>query len=226
MAYTNITYNNPQKQSASKVDNSNRFKINEKMLAMMAKNPTLGIGYIIGSMLGENYWGRKRNKSTEDAVNDALNQNGQLPTQQTGGVDWDQANKILDAYVGGGTNAMNTASVADAMKQQQGWFVPPEQINTATAPAPAAGVPQTPQQANAPAITLDNAGAMGGVPTNQDAWAQMQNSAMYNNGNTGLFTNGVRNLDNAVTTGNGQNLYDVALNEVLKNPPTKQYFVK
>ena len=222
MATTNLVYSNPQKQSASKVDNSNRFKINEKMLAMMAKNPTLGIGYIIGSALGENYFGRKRAKSTEDAVNNALSQYGQMPTQQTGEVDWGKMNQILDAYNGGSKNAMNTNNVADVIGQSQGWVTPPIQMNLTPAASPA---PPTPQQANTPAITLDNAGAMGGVPTPQDAWAQMQNGATYNNGNTGLFTNGVRNLDNVVTTGNGQNLYDMALDEVLKNPP-KQYFVK
>lgn len=230
MAYTNITYNNPQKQSASKVDNSNRFKINEKMLAMIAKNPALGIGYIIGSALGENYWGKKQNKSTEDAATAALNQHGygQTPTQQTGEVDWDQLNKIMDAYTGG-KNVFD-ASLADAMKQQQGWFVPPEQMNTTSAPAPAAAppppqeeaapvvpppvpaqesapaptateAPPTPQQANAPAVTLDNVGALGGMTSMQDAWKNMANQGTYNAGNTGMYTNGVRDMDNVVTTG-------------------------
>ena len=220
MATTNMVYTNPQKQSASKVDSSNRFKLNDKMLALMARNPTLGIGYIIGSVIGENYFGNKRNKSAENAANDAYNSlygNGNV----SGGVDWDKANQILDAYTGG-KNAMNTASVADAMNQQQGWVNPSVQAGV----APAAPVPQTPQQANAPAITLDNAGAMGGIPTMQDQWAQMQNGNNENAGITALFTNGVKNLDNVLPAGSGQGVYDIALEEVLKNPLTKQYFVK
>ena len=225
MATTNMIYTNPQKQNASKIDNSNRFKINKDVIAMMARNPSLGVGYLIGSALGENYFGKKRNKSAETAVNEAYeNLYGSVPGNGSGlnSTDWDQANKILDAYNGGPQNATNTASVADAMKQQDGWALPPNQMDL-TPPAQSAA-PLTPQQANTPAITLDNAGTMGGVPTMQDAWANMQNAATYNNGNTGLFTNGIRNMDNVITAGTGRNLNDIALEEILKNPPTKQYF--
>ena len=229
MATTNMVYTNPQKQSASKVDNSNRFKVNEKMLALMAKNPTLGIGYVIGSMLGENYFGKKRAKSTTNAVGKGeIAGNGGTEQTATGAVDWDKMNQILNAYTGG-NNAMNTPSVANATNQQQGWVASPGQgVSVSAAPAPVAApaVPQTPQQANAPAVTLNNAGAMGGVPTAQDQWAQMQNGNNENAGITAMFTNGVRNLDNVLPAGSGQGIYDIALEEVLKDPLTKQYFVK
>ena len=44
----------------------NRYKVNTNILRMMQANPALGTGYIIGSMLGENYWGKKRAKSERD----------------------------------------------------------------------------------------------------------------------------------------------------------------
>lgn len=241
---------------------------------MMAQNPTLGIGYLIGSALGENYWGKKRANSTQKAADDALNEyNKNLPANTSGEMDWDAANKILEAYAGNANPTTNNR-VADAMNQKSGWFVSPEQAvanqdaaaqQTTTAEAstnaannaanpkgsqydfsdampaqansyhlgdysdtigtevvgdrsdwerqyakqamgliggnPQYFAPPTPQQANAPAITMDNAGVLGGATTMQDAWEQMKNSGTFNNGNTGYFTNGIRNLDNVVTTG-------------------------
>ena len=180
------------------------------MLALIAKNPALGMGYLIGSALGENYWGKRRSKSAEQAANEAYESlYGSMPTQQSGGVDWDKANQILEAYAG--NNPVGNTSVVDAMQQQQGWQVPPEQLNTA-APAPVAqdtaaqpaapaGVPQTPQQANAPAITLENANALGGVQTPQQQIDNMMNNGTYNNGNTGLFNNSPRDLSTVIGAG-------------------------
>jgi hypothetical protein len=172
MATTNITYNNPNRPNANKVDNSNRFKINNAALNMMARNPSLGIGYIIGSMLGENYWGNKRNKRSQEAVDDfnkkhgigadangvygVNNGNGAVKYQGRQDVDWDSMNKALD------------------------------------------NIPRTPQQANKPAVTTENAGTTGGVPTVADAWNNMVNGSAYNPGNTTLFTNGVRNMGNVI----------------------------
>jgi len=172
MANTTITYNNPNRPNANKVDNSNRFKINNAALNMMARNPSLGIGYIIGSMLGENYWGNKRNKSSQEAVDDfnkkhgigadangvygVNNGNGAVKYQGRQDVDWDSMNKALD------------------------------------------NIPRTPQQANKPAVTTENAGTTGGVPTVADAWNNMVNGSVYNPGNTALFTNGARNMGNVI----------------------------
>ena len=172
MANTTITYNNPNRPNANKVDNSNRFKINNAALNMMARNPSLGIGYIIGSMLGENYWGNKRNKRSQEAVDDfnkkhgigadangvygVNNGNGAVKYQGRQDVDWDSMNKALD------------------------------------------NIPRTPQQANKPAVTTENAGTTGGVPTVADAWNNMVNGSAYNPGNTTLFTNGVRNMGNVI----------------------------
>ena len=172
MANTTITYNNPNRPNANKVDNSNRFKINNAALNMMARNPSLGIGYIIGNMLGENYWGKKRNKSSQDAVDDfnkkhgigadtngvygVSNGNGAVKYQGRQDVDWDSMNKALD------------------------------------------NIPRTPQQANKPAVTTENAGTTGGVPTVADAWNNMVNGSTYNPGNTTLFTNGARNMGNVI----------------------------
>jgi len=172
MANTTITYNNPNRPNANKVDNSNRFKINNAALNMMARNPSLGIGYIIGSMLGENYWGNKRNKRSQEAVDDfnkkhgigadangvygVNNGNGAVKYQGRQDVDWDSMNKALD------------------------------------------NIPRTPQQANKPAVTTENAGTTGGVPTVADAWNNMVNGSAYNPGNTTLFTNGARNMGNVI----------------------------
>ena len=219
MATTNITYNNPNKRNGNRIDNSNRLAINKDVIRMMAQNPALGIGYLIGSALGENYWGKKRANSTQDAVDNALNEyNKNLPANSGGEMDWDAANKLLDTYAGQSNTAGNMVSgtgIQDAMANKSGWAVPPSQNAVVpadaeaptTAPAPATvpaetpSAPLTPQQANTPAITMDNAGVLGGATTMQDAWEKMKNSGTFNNGNTGYFTNGIRNLDNVVTTG-------------------------
>ena len=171
MANTTITYNNPNRANANKVDNSNRFKINQQVLNMIARNPSLGMGYLIGSALGENYWGRKRNKSSQNAHDYAMNgsvgadsngvygadnSNGAVKYQGRPDVDWSAYNKALDS------------------------------------------VPRTPAQANKPAVTLENAGAGGGVPSVADAWNNMANGSAYNYGGTPLYTGGVRNLGNVI----------------------------
>ena len=58
--------------------------------------------------------------------------------------------------------------------------------------------PRTPQQANKPAVTTENAGSGGGVPGVMDAWNNMNNASIYNPGSTGLYTNGARNLGNVI----------------------------
>ena len=172
MANTNITYNNPNKANANKVDNSNRFKINQQALNMVAKNPSLGIGYIIGSMLGENYWGRKRNKSSQNAHDFAMN----------GSVGAD-ANGVY------GANNNSNGAVKYQGKPDTDWSAYNKALDS---------VPRTPAQANKPAVTLENAGTGGGVPSVADAWNNMANGSTYNYGGTPLYTGGVRNLGNVI----------------------------
>lgn len=194
MATTNLVYTNPQKQNANRIDNSNRFKINQQALNMIAKNPTLGIGYIIGSMLGENYWGNKRNKRIEQAdrygrgegaigadengvygVNN--NGNAQKPYYEgKSGTDWSAYNNALDS------------------------------------------VPRTPAQANKSAVTLDNASTTGGMQTVGDYWNRMNNNSGYNPGNTTLFTNGVRDINNVIPGGVAGNAIGADANGVYGVP--------
>ncbi len=189
MATNNMTYTNLNKQNANKVDNSNRFKVNQQVLNMIARNPSLGIGYIIGSALGENYWGRKRNKRAQQAHNYGMNgrdgigadengvygvnnSNGAVKYQGRPDVDWGAYNKALDSVP----------------QNNKGVY-----IDTAK------GIyPRTPAQANKPAVTLENVGNGGGVPSVADAWNKMANGSTYNPGGTTLYTGGVRNLGNVI----------------------------
>ena len=155
----------------------NRYKINNNILRMMNTNPALGTGYLIGSMLGENYWGRKRAK-TRQGVKDAWDkQNGSVGADANGTYGtskepnyYDNMNKALDEYKNNpnGKVLYSGSSV------------------------------QTPQQANKPAVTTENAGNGGGVPGVMDAWNNMNNASMYNAGNTAMYTNGARNLGNVI----------------------------
>ena len=174
----------------------NRYKINNNILRMMNTNPALGTGYIIGSMLGENYWGRKRAK-TRQGVKDAWDkQNGSVGADANGTYGtskepnyYDNMNKALDEY----KNNPNGKVLYSGSGNNSSNSNPGVYIDTAK------GVyPQTPQQANKPAVTTENAGSGGGVPGVMDAWNNMNNASMYNAGNTGLYTNGARNLGNVI----------------------------
>lgn len=175
MATNNMTYTNLNKQSANKTDNSNRFKINQQALNMVAKNPSLGIGYIIGSMLGENYWGRKRNKSMNNADKDFY--------EKYGGAIGADANGVY------GANNNSNGAVKYQGRPDTDWSAYNKALDS---------VPRTPAQANKPAVTLENAGNGGGVPTLADVWNNMANGSTYNYGGTPLYTGGVRNLGNVI----------------------------
>ena len=42
-----------------------RYKVNNAIIRMMNANPTMGLGYLIGNAIGENYFGRKRAKTAQ-----------------------------------------------------------------------------------------------------------------------------------------------------------------
>lgn len=165
------------KYSGIQRGDDNRFKVNNNILRMMQANPALGTGYLIGSMLGENYWGRKRAK-TRQGVKDAWDkQNGSVGADENGTYGaakepnyYDNMNKALDEY----KNNPNGKVLYSGSNVQ------------------------TPQQANKPAVTTENAGNGGGVPSVMDAWNNMNNASIYNPGSTGLYTNGARNLGNVI----------------------------
>ena len=175
----------------------NRYKINNNILRMMNTNPALGTGYLIGSMLGENYWGRKRAKTRQETRDKFFgNQSGSVGADANGTYGtskepnyYDNMNKALEEYKNTPNgNVLYSGSGNNSSNSNPGVY-----IDTAK------GIyPRTPQQANKPAVTTENAGNGGGVPGVMDAWNNMNNASMYNAGNTGLYTNGARNLGNVI----------------------------
>ena len=87
-----------------------RFKVNNNILRMMQANPALGMGYLIGNALGENYWGRKRAKTSQEAHDNTMNgynvqrdSNGNITSISAGSApssnsEWTARNAALDAY--------------------------------------------------------------------------------------------------------------------------------
>jgi len=195
MATTNLVYTNPQKQNANRVDNSNRFKINQQALNMIAKNPTLGIGYIIGSMLGENYWGRKRAKTMQKADRYGRGEDGAIGADENG--------------VYGVNNNGNAQKPYYEGKSGTDWSAYNNALDS---------IPRTPAQANKPAVTLDNASTTGGMQTVGDYWNKMNNNSGYNPGNTTLFTNGVRDINNVIPGGVAGNAIGADANGVYGVP--------
>ena len=82
-----------------------RYKVNNAIIRMMNANPYLGVGYLIGNALGENYWGRKQNKTGNDTVDRFYKEHG-IPK---GSVGADATNGVY------GTN--NNSTVNEAMNE-------------------------------------------------------------------------------------------------------------
>ena len=212
----NVTYSNPFKQS-----NSQRYKINNDAVRMMAQNPSLGIGYIIGSMLGENYWGKRQNKSRAEANfmtlhpdatkeqfnqyydaikngasrNEALAKVGLAPMREYGAsgenVKYQGSNN--NAGFGDMNKAFDTYQAAYSQTPQGKVLYEGRTSSGNTAPS-ADNIPRTPQQnGQKPVTTSDN-----GLNTVEKAWNNMVNGSGYNPGGTALYTNGVRNLNNVM----------------------------
>ncbi len=146
------------------VYDDNRYKINNAVLNMMTQSPGVGIGYLIGSALGHNYWGKKRAKTQAAAEQAGLDAGMGITPAVT---DFAASNRALDTIEANG-GQMPSTDITDN------------------------GVPLTPQQSNQKAITMDN--FMGGLQSPNGTWNDMQKNSQYNFGNTGVFTNGIRDL--------------------------------
>ena len=146
------------------VYDDNRYKINNAVLNMMTQSPGVGIGYLIGSALGHNYWGKKRAKTQAAAEQAGLDAGMGITPAVT---DFAANNRALDTIEANG-GQMPSTGITDN------------------------GVPLTPQQSNQKAITMDN--FMGGLQSPNGTWNDMQKNSQYNFGNTGVFTNGIRDL--------------------------------
>jgi hypothetical protein len=160
-----------------------RYKVNNALLRMMNTNPALGVGYLIGNALGENYWGRKRAKTAADA--DKNWNKGSIGADEKNGVTGvpsSAGNRGNDYYT-----SMNKAF--DEYRNGNNGRVLYEGRSNA---------PRTPQQNNTSGVTVGNAGNGGGVTSVADAYNRMANGSGYNAGNTGLYTNGVRNMGNVI----------------------------
>lgn len=167
-----------------------RYKINNNILRMMNQNPALGIGYLIGNALGENYWGRKRAKTSQEAHDNTMNgyniqrdSNGNITSISVGSApssnsEWTARNAALDAYKNSDTGR----------NMYQGRSFAPSADN----------IPRTPQQSNTSGVTMNN---NGGTRSVDDYWRNMNNASGYNPGNTTLFTNGVRDMGNVIPGG-------------------------
>jgi hypothetical protein len=75
-----------------------RYKVNNNILRMMNANPALGIGYLIGNALGENYWGRRRAKTAQDTHNHVMNGIGADEKNGVTGVPSSAGNRGNDYY--------------------------------------------------------------------------------------------------------------------------------
>ena len=167
----------------------NRYKINNNILRMMNTNPALGTGYLIGSMLGENYWGKKRAKTRQETKDKFFgNQNGSI------GAD---ANGTYGTNNSTPTSTSNNKGYYDSMNEALEEYKQGNPNGKVLYSGLGSNV-QTPQQANKPAVTTENAGNGGGVPTPADHWNNIMNASTYNPGSTGMYTNGARNLGNVI----------------------------
>ena len=151
-----------------------------EILQLLQKDPETAIGYAIGSAIGNHYWGKKRAKSAAEAVNAT-----EPVSSGLGSTDFNQANAALD-QMGAAPTATYNMSVLDAFNN-----------------APAGNVMYspnitTPQQRGQAPVTPDNAGLLGGLKDPQEMYQDMERQTTFNPGNTGFFTNGVRNMSNVI----------------------------
>ena len=183
-----------------------RYKINNNILRMMNQNPALGIGYLIGNALGENYWGRKRAKSERKADADFLARYG-LKRDENGNIVSAGSSPSPNA-IGANANGVTGVPNTSAPSSNSEWAARNAALDAyrnsdtgrnmyqGRSSAPAAdNIPRTPQQSNASGVTMNN---NGGIRSVEDAWRDMTNNSGYNPGNATLYTNGVRNMNNVI----------------------------
>ena len=183
MARTDINYNN---------SNKTRYKVNNDILRVMNQNPALGIGYTLGSMLGENYFAKKRAKSQNNADKKGRGEDGSIGADSNGTYGVENTPK----------EAMNEAGTTARANKEPGYY---ESMNKAfndymnNNNAMYSGrLPKTPAQSNQAGITVGNVGNGGGVQTPARSWQGLTNASTYNPGSTGMYTNGARNLGNVI----------------------------
>ena len=186
-----------------------RYKINNNILRMMQANPALGMGYLIGNALGENYWGRKRAKSERKADADTLASYG-LKRDENGNIVSVGSSPAPNA-IGASANGVTGVQNISAPSSNSEWAARNAALDAyrnsdtgrnmyqGRSAAPSAdNIPRTPQQSNTSGVTLNNVGNGGGTNSVSDYWNGMNNASGYNPGNTTLFTNGVRNMNNVI----------------------------
>ena len=160
-----------------------RYKVNSAIIRMMNANPTMGLGYLIGNAIGENYFGKKRAKTAQEANDNVMNGIGADEKNGVTGVPSSAGNRGNDYY-----SSMNKAF--DEYRNGSNGRVLYEGLNSNT--------PRTPQQNNTSGVTVGNVDNGGGVTSVADAWNKMSNGSAYNPGNTTMFTNGTRDLGNVI----------------------------
>jgi hypothetical protein len=182
---------------------------------MMNTNPALGIGYLIGNAMGENYWGKKRAKTEQDADkkfwDDYMAKHG-IGANENGvyGVNNNGAVNDLGRSVGSMSPMERRAQIMTDMRdylKSQGktsGTVRPSEVaewkarNNILNNMGNNNAPRTPQQNNTSGVTVGNVDNGGGVSSVADGWNRMANGSGYNPGNTTMFTNGTRDLGNVI----------------------------
>jgi hypothetical protein len=145
------------------------------------KNPYFMLGNMIGQAIFEPYFEKKRAKTEQEARDSFKKYYG---LDKNGGS---AGSTVNEAVKEAGNTAMATKNAKwdDYAKALETY----RSANGLGADANGVyGVPQTPQQANK---STD-------VPTVGQAWQNMVNGSGYNPGNTTLYTNGVRNMNNVI----------------------------
>jgi len=160
-----------------------RYKVNNAIIRMMNANPTMGLGYLIGNAIGENYFEKKRAKTSQEANDNVMNGIGADEKNGVTGVPSSAGNRGNDYY-----SSMNKAF--DEYRNGSNGKVLYEGRNN--------NAPRTPQQNNTSGVTVGNVDNGGGVSSVADAWNKMANGSGYNPGNTTMFTNGTRDLGNVI----------------------------
>ena len=187
----------------------NRYKVNTNILRMMQANPALGTGYIIGSMLGENYWGKKRAKREQIADRKGRGEDGSVGADANG-VYGTKSNGAVNE-IGGSVGSMGALkdwaarnSALEEYKNNPNGKVLYGGLNSGSNPfgvnadAVSGNYPRTPAQNNQAGITVGNVANGGGTPNVGQMWENMKNASTYNPGSTGMYTNGARNLGNVI----------------------------
>jgi len=222
----NITYSNADNRYRNNNGRSGALTLDRQKLAilqMMQKDPQMATGYLIGSAIGNKYWGDKQAKSRAEAdfmvqhpdankdmfnqyykaiksgmsQNDALAQIGLGPNAangNAGGVKIERdANGNLTSISAGPEETWSARQKALDEYINNNGQV----LYSGTQPGTA---PKSPIQQGQTPITMDNVASMGGMTSPEQAYQKMA-AAPFNEGNTPMAKadyNGVRELANVM----------------------------